>query len=127
MASGSRLDKDSVVSQKVDIFQSLSFAALSQSRRCWTHFLSQYRLFQTGAGKCQNFVMLPSDYALCSFPNLETEVGLDEAIEVSVEDGIGISHLVASAQVLHHTIGMQNVGADLIPPPCLHMFTLQSG
>src|SRR2546425_353023 len=40
----------------------------------------------------------------------------DEAVEVAVENTLGVAHLVVRAVVLDHRVGVQYVGADLRAP-----------
>src|SRR3954451_18907263 len=47
---------------------------------------------------------------------LPAEVGLHEPVEVAVEDGAYVAHLVVGAQVLHQLVGLHHVGADLAAP-----------
>src|SRR5512140_635781 len=46
----------------------------------------------------------------------QDEGRLDEFVEVAVEDAVGVARLHARAQVLDHPVGVENVGADLVPP-----------
>src|SRR5438477_9458218 len=39
-----------------------------------------------------------------------------ELIEVAVEDAACVGRLHAGAQVLHHLIGLEHIGADLVAP-----------
>jgi hypothetical protein len=39
-----------------------------------------------------------------------------KTVEVAVEHRAGIAGLDAGAQVLHHLVGLQHIGADLVAP-----------
>src|SRR5580704_826879 len=41
---------------------------------------------------------------------------LHERVKIAVEHAAGIGRGNAGAQILHHLIGLQHVGADLVPP-----------
>src|SRR5581483_11340101 len=49
------------------------------------------------------------------------EVGVDERIEVAVEDGVGVPDLDARPEVLHHPVGCADVRADLVSEPDLRL------
>ena len=53
------------------------------------------------------------------------QVRLDERGEFAVEDGLDVPHLFAGAVVLHHPIGMKDVGADLASPLDVFQLPLQ--
>src|SRR5262245_66672530 len=53
--------------------------------------------------------------------------GFHERVEVAVEHGAGIGGLHAGAQVLHHLVGLQNVGADLVAPADVGLGRLLGG
>ena len=44
---------------------------------------------------------------------LAQQLGADEAVEVAVEDALGVAHLEVRAVVLDHRVRVQHVGADL--------------
>src|SRR5207249_6677580 len=45
---------------------------------------------------------------------LLAQVGLDEHVDVAVEDGVGVADLGVRAVVLHHAVGLEHVGAALV-------------
>src|SRR4029079_2397046 len=50
-----------------------------------------------------------------------TDAGLEEAVEVAVEDRARVADLVAGAQVLDDLVGVQHVVAHLVAPAGLHI------
>src|SRR5690606_2702051 len=44
------------------------------------------------------------------------DTGLDEAVDVAVEDRAGVVDLVVGAQILDHLVRVQHVGAQLVAP-----------
>ena len=44
------------------------------------------------------------------------DAGVDEAVDIAVEHGVGAADLVAGAQVLDHLVGVEDVGAHLVAP-----------
>src|SRR5665213_2784127 len=45
------------------------------------------------------------------------EPGVDEAVEIAVEHALGVARADPGAHVLHHLVGLEDVAADLAPPP----------
>ena len=44
------------------------------------------------------------------------EAGLDEIIQIAVKNRPGIALFNTGAKVLHHLVGMQHIGPDLVTP-----------
>src|SRR4051794_8577708 len=44
------------------------------------------------------------------------DAGVDEAVQVAVEDRARVADLVLGAEVLHHLVRREHVGADLVAP-----------
>src|SRR5204862_5717013 len=42
------------------------------------------------------------------------EVGLDEHVDVAVEDAVDVAHLLFGPMVLHHLVRMEHVAANLV-------------
>ena len=53
------------------------------------------------------------------------EPGFDEAVEVAVEDGIGLAGFGVGAVVLDHGVGLEDVGADLVAPGDFAFFAVE--
>src|SRR3990172_11393323 len=53
-------------------------------------------------------------------------VGAEEGGEVAVKDGFGVAGLEAGAVVLHHLVGVEYVGADLVAPTGRDVLALEA-
>src|SRR3546814_12409840 len=42
--------------------------------------------------------------------------GFEEVVDVAVQHALGVARLHGGAQVLHHLVGLQHVGANLVTP-----------
>ena len=62
-----------------------------------------------------------------SFAEGVFEVGVDEGVEVAVEDGVGVGGFVFGAQVFDLFVGVENVAADLVAPGSLLVGTFELG
>src|SRR5690606_13444347 len=49
----------------------------------------------------------------------------DELIDPAIEHGLRVAGLHAGAEVFHHAVGVEHVGANLVAPACLHVITLE--
>src|SRR4029453_14604723 len=45
------------------------------------------------------------------------QVGLDELVDVAVQDAVHVAHLLFGPMILHHLIGVQDVAANRAPKP----------
>src|SRR3989304_5142059 len=54
-------------------------------------------------------------------------VGLQERVQLPIEDGLGVAGLEARAVVLHHLVGVEDVGADLVAPAGGDVLPLETG
>src|SRR5436305_7787889 len=70
---------------------------------------------------------LQGQLVLAGHRHLPLEPGLDERIEVAVEDAVGVADLGAGAVVLDQAVGLQHVAADLAPPGDLLLLPLALG
>src|SRR5215210_7847287 len=55
------------------------------------------------------------------------KVGVDQVIQVAVEDPVHVGGLRPGAVVLYHLVGVEDVGADLAPPLDVRPFAFQGG
>ena len=44
------------------------------------------------------------------------QVGRHELVEIAIHDSLYVGHLEFGAMIVHHGIGLKDIGADLIPP-----------
>ena len=47
---------------------------------------------------------------------LPVQKGLDESVDIAVEDPVGAPDLVSGSEVLDHSVGLEDVASDLVPP-----------
>ena len=52
--------------------------------------------------------------------------GFDELLDIAVQHRRRVASFVARAQVLHHVVGEQHIGPDLITPASRHVLPLQA-
>src|SRR5450631_1107881 len=55
---------------------------------------------------------------------LAAQLGFDEGVELAVHDGLYVAGLFASAEVLHHLVRLENVGANLAAETDLALFSV---
>ena len=47
---------------------------------------------------------------------LPVKEGLDETVDIAIQDLVGIPDFVPGPQVLDHSVGLKNIGANLVAP-----------
>ena len=52
-------------------------------------------------------------------PANEVFVSTATVWEIAIKHALGVAGFFARAQVFHHLIGLQNIGADLVAPACI--------
>src|SRR5579884_2469842 len=57
---------------------------------------------------------------------MSAQIALDERADVSIKHGGRITCLEPTAMVLHHVVGMQHVGSDLVAPPGRHVLAFEA-
>src|SRR5437588_7132324 len=57
--------------------------------------------------------------------NRPGQIGVHEAVQISIEHGVRVARLIASAEVLYQVVRMDHVRADLVAPPRLNVLTAQ--
>jgi hypothetical protein len=60
------------------------------------------------------------------FANIVMQIGIDEPIQASIQHPLRIAYLIVCAVVLHHFIGMQHIGSNLVAPAGLNVLPLQA-
>src|SRR3546814_10667120 len=53
---------------------------------------------------------------VCSSDLPRGQRGFEEVVDVAVQHALGVALLHCGAQVLHHLVGLQHVGANLVTP-----------
>src|SRR5215207_4723609 len=65
------------------------------------------------SARCRG-LWLPAGLLAAAHP--PADAGLDEAVDIAVEHRLRVANLVVGAQILHHLVRMDHVGAHLIAP-----------
>ena len=56
---------------------------------------------------------------------LRIKTGLDEVLDLTVQDFFGLAAFVVGAMIFDHLVGVEHIRTDLVAPAALKMFALK--